>query len=111
MASPTVAVEQAPLSAAGVRRGRAWLSWCAGTAVLFGAVYGTAWLLRRYAIGRPEWTTAGASLLNLQWHNIAECAAIALCAAAALLFPRMDMLWLRSAEHAFTRFAAKRTQA
>ena len=110
MASPTVAVEPAPPSRQ-VRRQAAYAWWVAGAGVLFGVLYLAAAALHRYGAGNAALTAWGATLLDSEWHNIAECAAAGICIVAALLFPLRWVKPMRRAEQAIARFADRRTYA
>jgi uncharacterized protein (TIGR03437 family) len=53
----------------------------------------------------------GSALLDTKWRNIAECAAVVICAAAGLLIRGFPAKALSGAERAFARFASRRTRA
>ena len=111
MAFPTVAVQPSPPARHARRRGTSWVRWFAAAALLYGVLYFAAGALQRSLVNNAALAELGSALLNPRWHNIAECAAIALCAVTGWLLPRFRMRFLRRAEEqAIASFAGRRTE-
>ena len=111
MASPLVAAQSAPPASRVGWRSSFWARWFAAAGLLFVIPYLIALGLEHYGFQNAGLAELGTSLLDPKWHNIVECAAVAVCVAAGLLFSGFYPRILRSAERAFTEFANHRTQA
>jgi hypothetical protein len=68
-------------------------------------------LLKRLALRHPEWGQTGAAMLNPASREIWEVIAIGVAVALALAAPHFGRRRFWSIERAFSRFAARRTQA
>lgn len=110
MASPTVSIE--PLRQTRQSRlGRASYAWVAAACLLFGVLYLGSSAVHIYGANSAALAETGAALLDIGWHNIGECVAIALCIAVGFLFPGFRAKALRRAVHAVECLAARRTAA
>jgi hypothetical protein len=103
MAFPTVAVQPSPPARQARRRGSSWVRWFAAAALLYGVFYLAVGALQRSLVNNAALAELWSALLNPKWHNIAECAAIALCAVTGLLLPRFRVRFLRRAKQAIAR--------
>jgi uncharacterized protein (TIGR03437 family) len=110
MASPTVAAQSAPPASQSGRR-FSWVRWFVAAALVFAVPYFAALALERYGLQSVGLAALGTSLLDPTWHNVAECAAVALCLAWGLLLPNFRLSALERAERGFAHFATHRTQA